>query len=121
MNCVASTSTRAVIIVINKSLLPYSYCAYWRYIIDAAYVYECIYETLIYLCVDANPGIQLDLHGTPYHGLPLLQRFIKLARYYKLNVLTFNIGPSLWLSPAMKSTAMMNQSWKAHAPLRSIP
>ena len=39
---------------------------------------------------------QLDLHGTPYHSVDLLKTYIRLARYYKLNVLTFNLGPSLW-------------------------
>ena len=39
---------------------------------------------------------QLDLHGTPYHSVGLLKTYIRLARYYKLNVLTFNLGPSLW-------------------------
>eukprot|EP01052_Picozoa_sp_SAG31_P037722 SAG31_NODE_4914_length_2868_cov_1.328040_3_plen_271_part_00 len=58
-------------------------------------------------------GIQLDLHGTPYHDIPMLKRFIDVARFYKINTLTFNIGPSLWLSPVMESTSLMNASWKA--------
>ena len=62
-------------------------------------------------------GLQLDLHGTPYHTIGLLKTYIKLARFYKLNILTFNLGPSLWISPAMASTALMNASWKAKAPL----
>ena len=57
-------------------------------------------------------GIQLDLHGTPYHSIDLLKRFIRLARFYKLNVLTFNLGPDIWLSPVMKSTTLMNESWR---------
>jgi hypothetical protein len=58
-------------------------------------------------------GIQLDLHGTPYHSIPMLKKFVVLARYYKVNIITFNIGPSLWLSPAMESSSLMNASWKA--------
>ena len=58
-------------------------------------------------------GIQLDLHGTPYHSIAMLKTFVVLARFYKINCITFNIGPSLWLSPAMKSTALMNESWKS--------
>ena len=41
-------------------------------------------------------GVQLDLHGTPYHDLDLLKTHIDMARWYKLNTLTFNLGPSIW-------------------------
>ena len=60
-------------------------------------------------------GLQLDLHGTGYHSIPLLKTFIRMARWYKLNTLTFNLGPSVWLSPVMKSTTLMNQTWKEKA------
>eukprot|EP01043_Picozoa_sp_COSAG02_P061767 COSAG02_NODE_8365_length_2597_cov_1.100480_2_plen_467_part_00 len=58
-------------------------------------------------------GLQLDLHGTPYHSIPMLKKYIDMARFYKVNTLTFNIGPSLWLSPVMTSTQLMNATWKA--------
>jgi hypothetical protein len=56
-------------------------------------------------------GIQLDLHGTPYHSIDYLKTYVRLARFYKLNIVTFNIGPSIWLSPIMNSTGSMNTSW----------
>jgi hypothetical protein len=67
------------------------------------------------MSVDDRPfrewrGLQLDLHGTPYHSIALLKQYIQLARYYKLNVLTFNLGPSLWLSPAMPSTEKVRKT-----------
>ena len=58
-------------------------------------------------------GLQLDLHGTPYHSIPMLKKYVDLARFYKINTLTFNLGPSLWLSPVMESTLLMNSTWKA--------
>jgi hypothetical protein len=54
-------------------------------------------------------GIQLDLHGTPYHSLDLFKTFIRMARWYKLNTLTFNIGPNQWLSPAMYGARFRQQ------------
>ena len=58
-------------------------------------------------------GLQLDLHGTDYHSIDLLKKYIRLARWYKLNVFTFNMGMSLWLSPVMKSSSLMNSTWRA--------
>lgn len=58
-------------------------------------------------------GLQLDVHGNPYHSIDSFKSTIRLARYYKLNVLTFNIGPSAWISPLMKSTSLTNASWRS--------
>lgn len=58
-------------------------------------------------------GLQLDIHGNPYHSIESLKATIRLARYYKHNVLTLNTGPAAWLSPIMNSTTLMNSSWRS--------
>lgn len=58
-------------------------------------------------------GLQLDLHGTPYHSIDLLKQHVRLARWYKLNVLVLHTGTSLWISSVMNSTSTMNATWRA--------
>eukprot|EP01043_Picozoa_sp_COSAG02_P008022 COSAG02_NODE_249_length_27097_cov_30.179155_11_plen_465_part_00 len=58
-------------------------------------------------------GLQIDLHGTPYHSIDLLKQHVRLARWFKLNVLVLHTGTSLWISSVMNSTSMMNATWRA--------